>query len=152
MMDLHSYFKKYVWDDDKTPYFTPAKKLNKYQADHELFSYTFFIALLFALISILSLTENAPHGKSFGVALYAFSVACSAVLFGTTKHVYAAYYLAVAPLATLAYFLIWGFPPNLATIDEVVLVAICMALLWYSRRIVVIAWAYPHLPDAAEDG
>ena len=86
-MDWHSYIKKYVWDDNKTPYFVPVKKLTKSQADHELFAYTFFIALLFAILSIISLTENAPHGKSTTVALYAVSVSCSAVLFGVTKSV-----------------------------------------------------------------
>ena len=32
-MSWDKYVKKYVWDDDKTPYFTPAQKLNKSQAD-----------------------------------------------------------------------------------------------------------------------
>jgi hypothetical protein len=151
MTDWQSYIKKYVWDDDKTPYFTPVRKLNKYQADHEVFFYAFMIVILFFFVSIISLTENAPHGKSYGVALYTFSVACSAVRLGTTKHVYAAFYLALAPLVTLVYFLVRGFPPNLATIDEVVLVVVCLALLWYSKRVVAIAHAYPHLPDAPEE-
>ena len=99
-MSWDKYIKKYVWDDNKTPYFVPVRRLNRSQADHELFAYTIFIALLFAVISIISLTENAPQGKSHTVALYAFSVSYSAVLFGVTKHVYAAYYLAMAPLAT----------------------------------------------------
>ncbi len=152
MIDWETYVKKYIWDDDKTPYFIRAQKLNKYQADHELFAYSFFVALIFFAISIISLTENAPHGISHGVALYAFTVACSAVLFGVTKHVYAACYFAMAPLATLAYFFVWGFPPNLATIDEFVLIAVALALLRYSMRIVTIARAYPHLPDAPADG
>lgn len=31
-MDWEKHFKKYVWDDDKTPYFTPVLKLNRRQA------------------------------------------------------------------------------------------------------------------------
>ena len=125
-------------------------RLASYAVTHELFSYTFFIGLLFAVISIISLTENAPHGKSYGVALYAFSVSFSALLFGVTKHVYAAYYFATAPLATLVYFFLGGFPPNLATIDKWVLVVIALGLLRYSMRFVAIAKAYPHLPDAVQ--
>ena len=151
-MDWYSYIKRYVWNDDKTPYFISVHRLNKSQANHELFSYTFFIALLFGVISLISLTDNAPHGKSYTVALYALSVACGAVLFGVTKHVYGAYYLVTAPLATLAYFFLGGFPPNLATIDKWVLVAITLGLLRYSMRVVAIAKAYPHLPDAVESG
>ena len=149
-MDWHSYIKKYVWDDNKTPYFVPVKKLNKSQADHELFAYTFFIVLLFAMLSIISLTENAPHGKSTTVALYAVSVSCSAVLFGVTKSVYAAYYFAVAPLATLAYFFFVGFPPNLAMVDKWVLVGVAVALARYSLRVVAIAKAYPHMAETTQ--
>ena len=141
-MSWDKYIKKYVWDDNKTPYFVPVRRLNRSQADHELFAYTIFIALLFAVISIISLTENAPQGKSHTVALYAFSVSYSAVLFGVTKHVYAAYYLAMAPLATLAYFVLVGFPPNLANIDKLVLIAVTLGLLRYSMRVVAIAKAY----------
>ena len=151
-MDWQSFIKRYVWDDDKTPYFIRVDKLNKSQAANELFTYTFFIALLFAIICIISLTENAPHGKSYAVALYAFSVSCSAVLFGVTKHVQAAYYFALAPLATLLYLVLGGFPPNLASIDKWVLVGVCLALLRYSMRVVAIAKAYPNLPDPVKDG
>jgi len=152
MIDFHSYIKKYVWDSNKTPYFIRVNKLNKNQADNELFSYTLFIALLFALISIISLTENAPHGKSYWMALYAFSIACSAVLFGMTRHVYAAYYFAMAPLATLLYFVFRGFPPNLAVIDKLVLIAITLGLLRYSMRVIAIAKAYPHMPQGSDGG
>ncbi len=151
-MDWYSHIKKYVWDENKTPYFIRVHRLNKSQADHELFAYTFFIALLFAVISIISLTENAPHGRSDAVALYAFSVFFSAVLFGVTKHIYAAYYFAMAPLATLLYFVFRGFPPNLATIDKFVLVAITLGLLRYSMRVVAIAKAYPHMPQRSDGG
>ena len=150
-MDWESFLKKYVWDKDKTPYFTAVPKLTKYQADHELFAYTFFITLLFSMIAIFSLTDNAFHGKSSGMALYAFSVACSALLFGVTKHVLAACYFALAPLATLGYFFFWGFPSNFATIDQLFLIAVTLCLLYYSTRVVAIAKAYPNLPDAAKD-
>ena len=33
------YVKKYVWDDDSTPYFIPVRKLKRYQADKELLLY-----------------------------------------------------------------------------------------------------------------
>ncbi len=147
-MSWEKYIKKYVWDENKTPYFISVGKLNRGQADHELFAYTLFVGLLFGAISIISLTENAPHGRSHTVALYAFSAFCSAVLFGVTKHVYFAYYLATAPLATLAYFFVSGFPPNLHAIDKLLLVVVSLILLRYSLRVVAIAKAYPDMPEA----
>ena len=151
-MSWDKYIKRYVWDDNKTPYFVAVPKLNRNQADYELFAYTLFIALLFAAISIISLSEAAPNGKSHGVALYCLSVFCTAVLFGVTRHVHAAYYLALAPLASLAYFFFVGFPPGLATIDELLLVCVSLAFLRYSVRVVAIAKAYPDMPGAAPDG
>jgi hypothetical protein len=151
-MSWDKYIKRYVWDDNKTPYFVAVRRLNKSQAEHELFAYTLFIGVLFAVLSIISLTDNAPHGKSYTLALYTFSVSGSAVLFAVIRHVYAAYYLALAPLASLAYFSLGGLPPNLATIDKLALVIITLALLRYSMRVVAIAKAYPQLPDASEGG
>ncbi len=151
-MYLSQDIKRYVWDDNKTPYFVAVPKMNRNQADHELFAYTLFIALLFAAISIISLSEAAPHGKSHGVALYCLSVSCTAVLFGVTRHVHAAYYLALAPLASLAYFFFVGFPPGLATIDELLLVCVALAFLRYSLRVVAIAKTYPDMPRDAPDG
>jgi hypothetical protein len=150
-MDWESFIKKYIWDDDKTPYFVSVHALTKYQASHELFAYTLFIGVIFSMIAIFSLTENAPHGVSRIMALYAFTVASSAVVFGVTKHVLAACYFALAPLATLGYFLFWGFPPNLATIDKAFLVAITLGLQVYSLRVVAIAKAYPTMPEKAKD-
>ena len=151
-MSWDKYIKRYVWDDNKTPYFVAVPKLNRTQADHELFAYTLFIALLFAAISIISLSEAAPHGKSPGVALYCLSVFCTAVLFGVTRHVHAAHYLALAPLASLGYFFFVGFPPGLATIDELLLVCVSLAFLRYSMRVVAIAKAYPDMPEGSPDG
>ena len=151
-MSWDKYIKRYVWDDNKTPYFVAVPRLTRSQADHEVFAYTFFLAILFGLISFLSLTENAPHGKSPGVALYAITVCCSAILFGATKHIYAAYYFAMAPVATLAYLVFVGFPPNLATIDKLVLVIVALVLLRYSLRVVAIARRYPNMPEDAAAG
>jgi len=150
-MDWESLIKKYIWDDDKTPYFVSVHALTKYQANHELFAYTLFIGIIFSTIAVFSLTENAPHGVSRGMSLYAVTVASSALVFGVTKHVLAACYFALAPLATLAYFFFWGFPPNLATIDKAFLVAITLGLQVYSLRVVAIAKAYPTMPDKSKD-
>ncbi|MCG8355912.1 MAG: hypothetical protein MI920_10100 [Kiloniellales bacterium] len=151
-MDWYAYIKKYVWDDNKTPYFVAVPKLSKSQAEHELFSYTFFMGLLFAIISIVSLTDNAVYGKSSLVALYAFTVSTAAVLFGLTKLLYAVAYLAAAPavaLAVLAYVFLVGLAPDLASIDKVVIIVIAVALLRYSLRVMAITRIYPSLRDGS---
>ena len=147
-MDWQSYIKRYVWDDTKTPYFVAVDRLNRTQADHELFSYTFFIGLLFAAISVISLTENAVYGRSVPVAIYALSVSASAVLFGLTKSVGAAHYLALAPvvaLATIAYLFFGGIAVDLAAMDQLLILVVALGLLRYSMRVVAIAKLYQGL-------
>ena len=40
--NLEKFLKRYVWDDEKTPYFTPSSKLNKRQAGYESLAYAIF--------------------------------------------------------------------------------------------------------------
>jgi len=151
-MDWYSYLKRYVWDDTKTPYFVPCHRLSREQADHELFTYSFFIGLLCAAISVISLNDEAIYGRSHWVAIYAFSVSVGAILFGLTKSVYAAYYLALAPLVALlvlSYTFLGGYAPDLATMDKLLIIAIALALLRYSMRVVAIAKAYEDMPEKA---
>ena len=151
-MAWDKFVKRYVWDDTKTPYFVRVAKLTKVQAGYELFSYSLFLAVLFAVISVSSLSEQAPQGRSDVVSIYAFCVVCGAIVLATTKSSTAALVCASAPLAALLYFFLEGFPPGLGTIDKWVLVAAALGLLGYSVRVVAMAKAYPNMPDAAEGG
>ena len=149
-MSWDKFVKKYVWDDIKTPYFVRVAKLTKVQVGYELFSYSLFLAILFAVISIVSLSDQAPQGRSEVVSIYGFCVVCGAIILATTKNSTAAHVCASAPLAALLYFFLEGFPPGLGMIDKWVLVAAALGLLGYSVRVVTMAKAYPNMPDAAE--
>jgi len=91
---------------------------------------------------VASLSAELPHADAEGVSLYAFSVCCAAVLLGATRHPWAALWCAGAPLALLAYFAVLGFHPALETAEKVLLVAIVVAWLLYSRRTVAVARAW----------
>ena len=149
-MAWEKFVKKYVWDDTKTPYFVRVSKLTKVQAGYELFSYSLFLGVLFAVISVVSLSDQAPQGRSDVVSIYAFCVVCGAIVLGMTKSSAAAYFCASAPLAALLYFFLEGFPPGLGTIDKWVLVGAALGLLGYSLRILAMAKIYPDMPDAGE--
>ncbi len=149
-MSWDKFVKRYVWDDTKTPYFVRVAKLTKVQAGYELFSYSLFLAVLFAVISVSSLSEQAPQGRSDVVSIYAFCVVCGAIVLATTKSSTAALVCASAPLAALLYFFLEGFPPGLGKIDKWVLVVVALGLLAYSVRVVAMAKTYPNMPDAGE--
>ena len=151
MIKLEKYFKKYIWDDERTPYFVPVARMTRRQADYELFAYAVFSGVLFAMVTGGALLSQDPQIRSDAVAVYGFSVVCATIIFGFTKAVHAAWYCALAPLIALLYFFLYGFHPNLSTIDHVVLIGFGLIWLRYSLRVVAITRAYGGLPEASEE-
>jgi hypothetical protein len=147
-LDWEKLFKRYVWHADRTPYLTRVAHLTRLQAQYELFGYALFMGVLAGLLSVVTLSPTLPHGGAAIVPLYAFSVCCAAVVLGFTHHPGAALWCALAPVAALAYFGAWGFHPNLESGDQVLLVAVVLAGLLYSRRLVAIARAWYGRPDS----
>jgi hypothetical protein len=145
-MNWEKLFKRYIWDDDRTPYFVPAARMTRKQADHEIFAYTVFFGTLFTVVCVAALSNP---GTSDLIVLYAFSAIVSTVILDVTKHPYAAYYGGAVPVAFLLYLLLYGFPASLAPIDQLVLIAFALIWLRYSWRIIAIAKAYPHMPEQA---
>ena len=150
MMNLEKYIKKYIWDDERTPYLVPVARMTRRQADYELHAYTAFIGVLFAFIASAALSSQDPHVKSSAVALYGFTMVCATIIFSVTKALYAAWYCAGAPLVALLYFFVYGFHPNLGTIDHVALIIFALLWLRYSLRVVAIARAYPDMAEASD--
>ena len=150
-MDWESLFKRYVWDDNKTPYLVPVSKLNRRQANSEIMIFSLFLGVLFGVVAVASLSAKAPHGYSPNMALYGFTVVCAAVCFGVAKSYVAALYLSATPLAGLAYVLLYGFGSERELLDTVIVATVLVLLLRYSRRIVSVARAYPGLPEGPDD-
>jgi hypothetical protein len=146
-MNWESFVKRYVWDDDRTPYLVRVGRITRRQADYEIYVYTVFLGVLFAVVTVAALAGGLPQGRSEAVALYGFSVVCAVILFGATKHLWAALYCSAVPLAALFYFFTHGLSPHLGTIDHVVLIVFALMWLRYSMRIVSLAKAYPDLPE-----
>ena len=145
MLDWEKLFKKYVWDDEKTPYFICVGKLTRSQADNELHIYSLFLGILFAVVAFASIVGATPYGPSIGVALYGVSVVCAAVVLAFAKPYPAALYCAAAPAAALAFIFVQGFSPKLVALDHIVIIAILLLLLRYSVRVGAIVRRYPEM-------
>ena len=135
MIDLEKSIKKYIWDDERTPYLVPVARMTRRQANYELHAYTMFVGVLFAIVSGSALLSQDPQIKSDAVAVYGFTVVCATVILGSTKAVQAGWYCAAAPLVA---------------IDHVALIIFALVWLRYSLRVVAIARAYPDLPEASD--
>ena len=146
--NLEKFLKRYVWDDDKTPYFTPSSRLNRTQAHYEALAYSVFIAILFAAIALSSMTGVSGQEREVGPVIFGFTMICAAVIFGFTKNYYSALWLSSAPVAAIAYFVIYGFKPKWAPIDQMVVLGFVGIWTLYSIRIAAIGRRYEEMPEA----
>jgi hypothetical protein len=146
-LDWEKLFKRYILDDEKTPFFTAVSRLTRRQARYELFAYCLLVGVLFAVIGLASLSAKLPHGAAIGVPLYAFSLVWAAVLLGCIRHPHAAAYCATGPVAALLYLLLYGFHPNLGTGDQVLIVILLLLWLRYNFRILAIARGFRDMPE-----
>jgi hypothetical protein len=142
-LDWEKLVKRYVWHDERTPYFTRIRNLSATQARYELLAYCLFTGIFFGVLSVAALSGKLPHGNVAVVPLYAFSVTCTAVILGLLRQTWAALYCAAAPLGLLAYFAAFGFPPGLAELDHALLVFVMLAWAVYSLRVVSVVKAFP---------
>lgn len=151
-VDWAKYVKKYCWDVDKTPYFVPVSQLKRDQANKELFLYSFFLvapSALYLVSFMVNLFRNGQAG-SMVTALYMTSLTVCAIVLYLWKSPGAALYSFSAPVVLALYFLIEGFPERKHETDFVIMVVLAIliiaAWLWYSRRLLAVAKAYPTLP------
>lgn len=149
-MDWDSLFKKYIWNEQTTPYFTAVPELNQRQGKSEIISYSLVLGVLFAVISLFSMGKGVEQYGS-GVGFYGFTVVCAAVIFGFLKNYYAALYLSATPLLSLAYLFFYGFGAERENVDTLIVTVVLLLMLRYSLRIVAIAKAYPSFPVPVED-
>ena len=146
-LDWEGMFRRYLADPTKTPYMVAVNRLNRVQANYELFAYALFVSIIFGILGIAALSPSLPHGLSTLVPLYAFSVLVSGILLGAFKHPAAAAYCATGPVALLIYFLVYGFLPTHGPIEKTILVVIVVLWLRYTWRTVEITKAYPDLSE-----
>jgi len=147
MFKLHEFLKRYVWDEETTPYFTAVSKLSREQADSELFFFALMTIVLFGVGTFASISGQAPYGVSKFAAIYCFTIVSGAVLVGTVKKAWAAIYTATAPVMILGAVFWFGFPESMALIDELVLLAVLVAVLRYMWRVILICRVYSILPS-----
>ena len=146
-LDWESMFRRYIADPTKTPYLMAADRLDRVQANYELFAYALFVSVIFGVLGLAALSPSLPHGMSTLVPLYAFSVLVAAIVLGVSKHPAAAAYCAMGPAALLIYFLVYGFLPSHGPMEKAIMVSVVLLWLRYGWRTIVIARAYPDLPN-----
>jgi len=148
-MNIQDFVKKYVWDEEKTPYFRSVKRLTKSQADNEMMIYAAFLGGIFVIMELISASTWSKSGDLlFGViAFYSALIVAAAVVLWRRKDVRAGWITLTAPIATAANFLFDGMHGELGQADKFLLIAICLLWLRYAVRVISICLKYDNLPQ-----
>ena len=149
-MEWEKLFKRYVWNDQTTPYLTSVKKLTQRQANSEVFIYSLFIGIFF-IVACIAAIRNGANTASAGIALYSFSTVCAAVIFCYLKSYYASLYLSAAPLTIIAYIFISNHVISSHSFDTLIVVVILLLVLRYSFRIIAISQYYHTYKENGDD-
>ena len=146
-LDWERMFKRYVFDDARTPHFVRVAKLSRTQAHYEILFYALLVVPVCIMLGVASLSGKMPHGNLPAVALYALAAAWATIVFAWNKNQLAGAFSATVPVALLLYFALFGFPEKMSGPDSVILTAVVIAWAAYNWRIVKIAGAYPDMID-----
>ena len=149
MSNWEKWTKKYVWDDEKTPFFVPVDKLTKLQAKKELFLYIIFVGTPIGLLGFVSLAA-VTRQENIGYLLfliYAMSILASLYFLHTSKNQYAAFYSATVPIVLLLHLIVNGFPSKLHEIEQGLFLVFLLLWLRYAMRIVRMVKQFPEMRE-----
>ena len=146
-LDWEKMFRRYVFDEARTPHFVPVAKLTRTQAHYEVLLYALLVTPVCALLGVVALSGKFPHGNVPIVAFYALAAAWATVVFAWNKNQIAGAFSATMPVALLVYFATFGFPPKMTGTDQLLVTTLVVAWAAYNWRIIRIAAAFPGMDD-----
>lgn len=146
-LDWVSMFKRYVFDEARTPQFIAVAKLTRTQAHYEVLYYALLAVPVAVLGGLAALSGRLPHGDVPLVAFYALAVGWATALFAWNKNQIAGTFAATFPIAMLLYFAVFGFPGALGGYDCYLVLGIVVLWALYAWRLVRLAAAYPGMID-----
>jgi len=149
-LDWEKMFKRYVFDEARTPYFVSVSKLSRTQAHYEVLFYAMLVVPVCLVLGVASLSGKLPHGNAPMISFYALAAGWATGVFAWNKNQIAGAFSATLPLAFLLYLIIFGFPEKMTRGDSFLVVGIVVAWAAYTWRIVMIATGYPDMIDRAD--
>lgn len=147
-MNWFSNVNKYLWNSERTPYFTAPEALTGSQAKHEIFAYAILLGSFYGIVAmggvIAVLREfTLPHVLWLlcgGIVLWA----CVALV--RRRDPLSAWVVALAPAAVLFQIIQSGLEAEAFGPDRLLMCALMLALLRYGWRIIRIARAHRNGP------
>ena len=148
-MNLQDFVKKYVWDDEKTPYFRGVTRLTRKQADNEIFVYACFLTLIFISGELVAISRWHKGGETIAIliAIYSSAVIAGAFSMWRGKTRWGAWLCLTAPIAAFLNFYFDGLQASLENVDKYALIIFSLLWLRYAVRTLKIVNHYPNMPE-----
>ena len=145
LMGWYEHMKRYVWDDERTPYLVKVPKLSRFQANKELLAYGIFLGTVFSVVTLIFFGRFKGGGGEFYLlfSAYGFAVTIAAYLLVQGKRVRTARFLHSVPFAIMAFVSLDGIQPPLPWVEKSFLLTVSILWVIYSFRVVAICRAYP---------
>ena len=134
---LFKYVKKYLWNEESTPYHIFPHHLSKQQANKEIFFYSVFEGTLVGLVSFsifiqVYKTQNTTY---LPLMMYGISLLISLYYLVKQKQTWSALYSASLPIIVLLVYNYNGFHPNNTYLDKLLLSGFMALWLIYAHRL-----------------
>ena len=141
--------KKYVWDEEKTPFHLLPVEMHKKQAHNELFIYAAIEGILTAILIFGILAQIFMGGKIAYVPLLLYSLMLMGALYVLVnrKPIWAALVSSSPPLVMFGLLFWFGFHPNNTSFDKLILGGFLVFWVIYSVRILDICRNYPEMAE-----
>jgi len=129
---------RYVWDSEKTPYFTKPARLNVKQAQSEIKFYAVIIGIASAVLMFTLATTGfdkaGPHQLG---SIYCFIVFSASLTLGLLREPIAAMVCASFPVIGLLRIIFYGpFSQKHGNVETIIICIILAAISVYSYRLI----------------
>ena len=135
---------KYLYDKDKTPYFTAPKNMTVAQSQYELFSYGVFIGTISLFIGLAALVTYLKTSENIYLLWTALNVA---ILFTIRKSLlFCSYVIAFVPLVFLSILMYEGIINESSLLKLAFLSVLMMIFTKYALRLIKIVYYQNNKP------
>ena len=133
---------KYLFDKDKTPYFTKPKNMSILQSQYELFSYGVFVGTIALFIGTAALVTYLKNYENTYVFLTILNLAIIGSIHLTIKKSisFCSYIMAFAPLILFAKLMYDTFLTTGSFVKIVLLATLMMIFVKYGIRLIKIVY------------
>ena len=133
----------YLFDKQRTPYFTEAKELTLAQSQYELVAYGIFVASLYGIIALAATLTFLDNNNFIYLLWVAFSITVIGSIFGVVRNydLTCSYIISVAPSIIVAICFYEALVGNASLLSLTIFGCLFLLSGKYAWRVIkIVAW------------